>query len=134
MAKKAKKAKLPRKFAGVKIPKKVRKGPLGQFIASPAGQLVVAEIVAAAGGALMKRNLDKHPERKKALRDSAGAAEGAASDAAQAAGEAGANLTLAITEAARTFGRVLRHGDEPESPPPPSATPRVEQAPPTLQS
>ena len=116
MAKKKKAAGLPKRLAGVKIPKRVRKGPVGEFIASPAGKLVVAEAVAAAGGLLMKRNLDRHPERKRALKGKAGAAGEAASDAVHAAGEAGSNLTLAITEAARTFGRVLRHGEEAQTP------------------
>ncbi|HYG26121.1 MAG TPA: hypothetical protein VD906_04380 [Caulobacteraceae bacterium] len=120
MAKKRKKsAALPKRLAGVKIPKRVRKGPLGDFMASPAGKLVVAEMVAAAGGALMKRDLDKHPERKRALKNKAGAVGEAASDAVHSTEHAGANIALAITEAARTFGRVLRHGgDEPQAPPP----------------
>jgi len=36
---------LPKKIAGVKVPKSVRKGPLGELIASPAGPALLAEAV-----------------------------------------------------------------------------------------
>lgn len=36
---------LPKKIAGVKVPKSVRKGPLGELIASPAGPALIAEAV-----------------------------------------------------------------------------------------
>lgn len=39
----AKKLKLPKRIAGIKIPKTIRKGPVGEFMSSPAGQLVIAE-------------------------------------------------------------------------------------------
>ena len=42
------KIKLPKRVAGMKIPKIVRKGPLGQFLNSHAGQVILAEAVLAA--------------------------------------------------------------------------------------
>jgi hypothetical protein len=39
---------LPKRIAGVKVPKSVRKGPLGELIASPAGPALIAEAVMAA--------------------------------------------------------------------------------------
>lgn len=33
---------LPKRIGGVKIPKHIRRGVLGQFLASPAGQAVIA--------------------------------------------------------------------------------------------
>ena len=44
MAKKSKSF-LPKKIAGVKVPKAVRKGPLGELIASPEGPALLAEAV-----------------------------------------------------------------------------------------
>lgn len=39
---------LPKKIAGVKVPKSVRRGPLGELIASPTGPALIAEAVMAA--------------------------------------------------------------------------------------
>ena len=46
----AKKLKLPKRIAGIKIPKTIRKGSVGEFMSSPAGQLVIAEALVAAAG------------------------------------------------------------------------------------
>lgn len=111
MAKKKKDAKIPKRFAGVKIPKQVRKGPIGEFVTSPAGQLVIAEVVAAAGGALLKSEADKHPKRTRAVRGKAAAVGALGAGAAREVGDTGARLTHAIGEAARSFARAL-HGDD----------------------
>jgi len=42
--------KLPKRIAGVKVPKNVRKGPIMDFVNSSAGQLLLAEAVIAAVG------------------------------------------------------------------------------------
>jgi hypothetical protein len=47
-----KKFKVPKRIAGVKIPKSIRKGPIGTFINSPAGQVLVAEAILVAAGAV----------------------------------------------------------------------------------
>jgi hypothetical protein len=47
MAKKMK-IKLPKRVAGVKIPKVIRKGPVGEFLNSGAGQVILAETLVAA--------------------------------------------------------------------------------------
>ncbi|MES2625353.1 MAG: hypothetical protein V4628_08745 [Pseudomonadota bacterium] len=47
MAKKVK-VKLPKRVAGMKIPKVVRKGALGEFLNSGAGQVILAETLVAA--------------------------------------------------------------------------------------
>jgi hypothetical protein len=51
MAKKFK-LRIPKRVAGVKIPKIVRKGPVAKFLNSSAGQLVLAEALVVVGGAL----------------------------------------------------------------------------------
>lgn len=47
MAKKIK-IKLPKRVAGVKIPKVIRKGAIGEFLNSGAGQVILAETLVAA--------------------------------------------------------------------------------------
>src|SRR4051812_46379434 len=42
--------KIPKKVAGMKIPKAIRKGPIVDFINTPAGQLVLAQTLIAIGG------------------------------------------------------------------------------------
>ena len=41
----SKKSFLPKKIAGVKVPKKARKGRFGELLASPSGQAAIAEAV-----------------------------------------------------------------------------------------
>ena len=47
--------KLPKRIAGVKVPKSVRKGPIMDFVNSSAGQLLLAEAVMAAVGLFAAR-------------------------------------------------------------------------------
>jgi hypothetical protein len=54
----AKKLKLPKRIAGVKIPKAIRKGAVAQFMNSAAGQLVIAEALVAAAGAFAVKKTD----------------------------------------------------------------------------
>ena len=51
----AKKAKLPKTIAGVKIPKAIRRARLGKFVASPGGQKMLAEALLMAGAAVVGR-------------------------------------------------------------------------------
>jgi hypothetical protein len=51
----SKAVKIPKKLAGVKIPKTLRKGPVGQFLNTPTGQLLIAEAIAVAIAALAAR-------------------------------------------------------------------------------
>jgi hypothetical protein len=46
------KLRIPKRVAGVKIPRIVRKGPFAKFLNSSAGQLVIAEALVMVGGAL----------------------------------------------------------------------------------
>jgi hypothetical protein len=50
--------KVPKKVAGVKIPKSLRKGPVGNFLNSSAGQLLIAEALLAMVAALAVRRTD----------------------------------------------------------------------------
>jgi hypothetical protein len=57
MGKKAN-VKLPKRIWGVKIPKRFRKGPLGQFLSSSGGQVVVVEALLAAAAFYAARRID----------------------------------------------------------------------------
>ena len=46
---------LPKKIAGMKIPKSVRKGPVAQFLSSPGGQVAIAEALIIAAGVFATR-------------------------------------------------------------------------------
>jgi hypothetical protein len=54
----AKRIKVPKRIAGVKIPKAVRKGPIGHFLNSSAGQRLIAEALLVAGGVTAARGAD----------------------------------------------------------------------------
>lgn len=106
MAKKRKKASLPKRLAGVKIPKKVRKGRLGALLASPLGQELLAGSVAVAGGALAARKAKHSPETRRLAGKLKHAGEHRVEDT-----EAAASLFAhALGEAARSFAEALQSG------------------------
>lgn len=96
----AKKLKLPKRIAGVKIPKPVRKGPVGRFFGSPAGQLLLAEALVFAGGVFAARRSDLP------MRTAGGASR---RDALQ---EASARFSYAFGEAMKAFRSALHEGPE----------------------
>lgn len=104
--KKSKKASLPKRLAGVKIPKKVRKGRLGALLASPLGQELLAGSVAVAGGALAARKAKQSPE----ARHLASQVKHAGKDGAADTQAAASLFAHALGEAARTFAETLQNG------------------------
>jgi len=64
----AKKLKVPKRIAGVKIPKKIRKGPIGDFLKSSGGQIVLAEALLAVGAFYAARRFDASTATGEALR------------------------------------------------------------------
>ena len=50
--------KIPKRIAGVKIPKSIRKGPIGDFLHSSGGQVVLAEALLAVGALYGARRWD----------------------------------------------------------------------------
>jgi hypothetical protein len=117
MAKKKHKSVLPKRIAGVKVPKSVRKGPLGQLLASRTGQALIAEAIMAAGAVGVAKqandNGDGHARRHDqqpnlgravvadALRRWQGAGRGKDAD------PIGATVAFALGEAARVFVKTL---------------------------
>lgn len=106
MAKKRKKASLPKRLAGVKIPKKVRKGRLGALLASPLGQELLAGSVAVAGGALAARKAKHSPEARRL----AGRLKHAGEDRIDETEAAAGLFAHALGEAARSFAEALQSG------------------------
>jgi len=53
-----KKAKLPKRLLGVKLPKAIRKGPIGNFLGSSGGQIMIAEALLAATAYYAARRID----------------------------------------------------------------------------
>ena len=99
MAKKDKKSGVPKKVAGVKIPKSVRKSnPLSTLFNSSLGREILADaLIAAAGAAAAALTRTRTAE---AAGHSAAKAGAEASDAVQTAAGAVASV---VTEAARSF-------------------------------
>jgi hypothetical protein len=117
MAKK-KKSLLPKRIAGVKVPKSVRKGSIATAIASPTGKAVLGEILMAAAAVAGAKKVKDSPKARNALADVADrlrdAGDGVGSGTAKATAAGGA-VTYAVSEAARAFIDALeRRRSEPD--------------------
>ena len=117
MAKKLK-IKLPKRVAGVKIPKSVRKGPIGGFLNSSAGQLIMAQALVAAGGAFAVKRSDptsaigdvvRHPIDN--LKHAARRSGEATLDAKGRTAAQGARLAFAFNEAVMAFRAAMQRED-----------------------
>jgi hypothetical protein len=97
MARKSK-IKLPKRVAGVKIPKAVRKGPVRAFVNSSAGRMLVAEALTAAVG------LFAYKEAKGANGETL---VQTAADAEDSLKQNTARLTYAFGEGVRAFREAL---------------------------
>ncbi|CAN7322400.1 hypothetical protein LJR219_001716 [Phenylobacterium sp. LjRoot219] len=106
----ARKTKVPKKIAGVKLPKPLRRG-LRDLAASGSGRLVLVEALAAAGAALAAAQAQPGPTPRKL---------GAAKTPKAADGRAAA--ALALEQAVRAFTDALRL-DRPADALPPAAPP-----------
>jgi hypothetical protein len=109
MAKKVK-IKLPKRVAGLKIPKVVRKGPIGQFLNSGAGQVLLGETLVAAAAIFTATKTDEDSPVAEGLRhpvDSTRRLSHALSDAGSDQTE---RLAYAFKEAGRAFREALQNG------------------------
>lgn len=106
---------LPKKIAGVKVPKNVRKGRLGELLMSPRGQALIAEAVMAAGAVVGAKKLKDTPKARKALAKAGSSAKQAGDDAVKDAGAATAGIAYALGEAARSFADALHREPERET-------------------
>jgi hypothetical protein len=110
MAKSRKKSKglIPKRIAGVKVPRKVRKGRFGELLASKSGQAVIAQAILGAGAVAAGLRASKDPKVRKMARKAGHEVSDTAHDASHVTAEAGSTLAYALGEAARTFAEALR--------------------------
>ena len=101
---------LPKRIGKVKVGKSIRKGALGDLLASKAGQALIAEAIMAAG-TLAAAGIAKASKDKKARKADAATATALSKPARAAhdAGDAAATLTYALGEAVRSFSNALHH-------------------------
>jgi hypothetical protein len=92
------KIKVPKRVAGVKIPKTVRKGPVLDFVNSSTGRLLIAEALTAAVGIFAAKQID--PDTGKRLKDGVGNTEDALKQNT-------ARLSYAFGEGVRAFRHAL---------------------------
>jgi hypothetical protein len=113
MAKKRKKAKglIPKRIAGVKVPKAVRKGRFGELLASKTGQALIAQAVLGAGAVAAGLKAKDEPKVRQAARDTGHKLKDLGADASEGAGLATTTLAYALGEAARSFADAIRRGD-----------------------
>ena len=113
MAKKGKKSKgvIPKRIAGVKVPKAVRKGRFGELLASRTGQAVIAKAILGAGAVAAGMKARSSPKVRNLARGAKDRIGDTSREATRDVGEAGSALAYALGEAARTFAEALRDGD-----------------------
>jgi hypothetical protein len=110
---------LPKHIMGVKVPKTLRKGKVGEFLSTPVGQAIVAEALLVAGGGLMAQGKGRKSITRKFLRHPGSRLAGLkheTGDAAHRVPEAGAAFAYALREAARAFTEALHTGPGGEAP------------------
>lgn len=130
---KGRKAKIPKRVAGVKVPKAVRKGPIGQFLTSNLGKEVLAGALVAAAGAGLKHESGRDSlvgqavaKGGRALKGAGGKARHGGEQAVDQVAFAGSAVAYAVSEAAKAFTLALQVGPpEREEPAAPAAGPRT---------
>jgi len=118
---KALNVKVPKRIAGVKIPKTVRKGPIVDFLNSSGGQVLIAEALLLAARSFAGKRVDpdspvgefiNHPVEK--AKEAALSGKAAAQRAGNGASEASAKLAHACEEGMRAFRAALGEPVAPE--------------------
>jgi hypothetical protein len=99
---KSSKIKVPKRVAGVKIPKAMRKGPVMEFVNSSAGRLLIAEALTVAIGAFAYKHTDSETLKRAGRKVKDGAAE-----TREAVARKTARLSLAFSEAVTAFRTAL---------------------------
>lgn len=98
---------VPKRIAGVKVPKAVRRG-LKDLAASQDGRTVIAEALVAAGAALAATQAAPGSKTRKLAVKHKPQVEAALGEAAGMASDAKAAVAARFQEAARTFAETLR--------------------------
>jgi hypothetical protein len=113
MAKSGKKSKglIPKKIAGVKVPKRVRKGRFGELLASKSGQALIAQAILGVGAVAAGVKAKGDPKARRFAADAKHGLADAGREATGSVADAGSTLSYALAEAARTFAEALRRGE-----------------------
>jgi hypothetical protein len=106
----AKKLKLPKRIAGIKIPKTIRKGTVGEFMSSPAGQLVIAEALVAAAGVFTVKKADENLDAADVVKHPGDSVRRVAQSLTASGSDQTERLTFALKEAARAFKTAMENG------------------------
>ena len=101
-----KKLKVPKRIAGMKVPKAARKGPLGVFLSSTAGRVLVAEAILIAAGAMGVRSSNPRSGTGQAIRHPLQLLK----RASRAATHQGARTKGAVADGSERLGAALREG------------------------
>lgn len=101
---------LPKRVAGIKIPKVVRKGPLGQFLNSHAGQVIVAEALVAAAAVFTATRTDESSPVGEGLRHPVDGARKLSQVVAASGADQSERLAHAFRVAGRAFREALHDG------------------------
>jgi hypothetical protein len=114
---------VPKRIAGVKVPKSVRRG-LKDLAASQTGRTVIAEALLAAGAALAATQAKPGSKARKLAAKHKPELQAAVGEAGAVASDAKAAIAARFQEATRTFTEALRsNGHAPPEPAPEAAPP-----------
>jgi hypothetical protein len=123
----AKKRKVPKKIAGVKLPKPLRRG-LRDLASSQSGRTVMIEALSAAGAALAATQARPGSKVRRAAADQAPQVEAAADAVRDRAADLRSAAVTALEDAARSFTEALRRRDAATETPPQVTTPPTPSA------
>ena len=109
----SKRIKIPKRVAGVKVPKAIRKGPVSDLVNSSGGQLLLAEALVAVAGLFAVKNINgeetgdvlSHPVDS--LQRAGRKVGSRAGDAQAAMARNSARLQFALGEGVRAFREAL---------------------------
>lgn len=127
MARKKKAAVLPKRIAGVKVPKRLRKGRAGRFLASPLGVALLSEAAVAAGAVAAGKQAKPGSATRRFADHPLASLAHLADDAKLRGNESAEALREAFAAASAAFADTLRHSADaldPREPPPKKPTAR----------
>lgn len=104
------KIKLPKRVAGIKIPKVIRKGPLGEFLKSHAGQVILAEAIVATAAIFTASKADGESAVAEGLKHPVEGVERLGRAMALTTSDHSERLTQAFRTAGRAFREALHEG------------------------
>lgn len=127
-SKKKKQAVLPKRIAGVKVPKALRKGRAGRFLASPMGVALVSEAAVAAGAWAAGKQAKPGSAARRFADHPLASLSHLANDARLRGSASTEALREAFAAASAAFADTLRHSADALDPAPAKKAPAREAA------